>query len=57
MLETRVGNGQIDSWWLNYQWPWWDNMRSEPRFKAAMKTIADKVAEQRHLVDEMKLPL
>jgi hypothetical protein len=35
--------------------PWWDNIRSEPRFQAAMPSIQDQVAEQRHLIEEMNL--
>jgi hypothetical protein len=55
LLETQVEHGHIAWWWVAYQWPWWDNMRSEPRFQAAMQTIADRVAEQRLLIDEMSL--
>jgi hypothetical protein len=55
MLETQVRNNYFSFWWANYQWPWWDDLRSEPRFQAAMQTIADKVAEQRRLVAEMNL--
>ncbi len=57
MLETQIEHGHISGWWLNYQWPWWDNVRSEPRFQAAMHVIADRVAVQRQLIAEMKLPL
>jgi hypothetical protein len=55
MLQTRIEHGHIAFWWIAYQWPWWDNVRSEPRFQAAMQTIADRVAEQRQLMDQMKV--
>jgi TolB-like protein/Tfp pilus assembly protein PilF len=55
MLETQIEHGHIAFWWIAYQWPWWDNVRSEPRFQAAMQTIAERVAEQRQLMDQMKL--
>ena len=54
-LEEQVENGFISWWWVNYQWPWWDNVRSEPRFQAAMQSIQDQVAEQRQLIDQMTL--
>jgi TolB-like protein/Tfp pilus assembly protein PilF len=55
VLETRIQNGLYRGWWINYQWPWWDNLRSEPRFQAAMEAIAGRVAEQRRLIDQMSL--
>jgi len=53
MLETEVEHGHVAGWWLDYRWPWWDGLRSEPRFKAAMQKIQDRVAEQRRMVAEM----
>jgi tetratricopeptide (TPR) repeat protein len=55
MLDTWVQNDFYSYWWINYSWPWWDDLRSEPRFQAAMQTIAEKVAVQRQLIDEMNL--
>ena len=55
MLETQIQNNYFSFWWVIYQWPWWDDLRSEPRFQAAMATIAEKVAVQRQLIDEMNL--
>ena len=55
MLETQIQNGFISWWWVSYQWPWWDNIRSEPRFQAAMQTIAERVSEQRKLIADMNL--
>ena len=57
MLETQVEHGHIAGWSLAFQLPWWDNVRSDPRFKATMQNIAARVAEQRSLIDEMKLEL
>jgi TolB-like protein/Flp pilus assembly protein TadD len=55
MLETQVENGFYSTWWLAYAWPWWDELRTEPRFQAAMQTIEENAAEQRQLIDEMNL--
>jgi TolB-like protein/Tfp pilus assembly protein PilF len=52
MLETQVAHGHIAGWWLNYQWPWWNELRATPRFQAAMQMIQDKVTEQRRLAME-----
>jgi len=41
--------------YYQHKWPWWDNIRSEPRFQAAMQSIQDQVAEQRRLIEEMNL--
>jgi len=57
MLETRVAHGHYSGWWINYGWPWWDDVRPEPRFKAAMQTILDKVNEQSKMLDDMQIPL
>lgn len=55
LLETQVANDYFAYWWVIYQWPWWESVRSEPRFQAAMQSIEEKVAVQRHLIDEMNL--
>jgi TolB-like protein/Tfp pilus assembly protein PilF len=55
LLETQVENGFIAWWWVNYEWPWWDEIRTEPRFQAAMQSIQDQVAVQRQLIEEMNL--
>jgi tetratricopeptide (TPR) repeat protein len=55
MMETWIQNDFYSYWWINYRWPWWDDLRSEPRFQAVMQTIEEKVAVQRQLVDEMNL--
>ena len=55
MLDTWNENDFYAYWWFTYQWPWWDDLRSEPRFQAAMQTIEEKVAKQRSLIDQMNL--
>jgi TolB-like protein/Tfp pilus assembly protein PilF len=57
VLETRVAHNHIGGWWGNFKLAWWDDVRSEPRFQTAMDTIADRVEEQRALVEEPNLAL
>lgn len=52
---AQVANYYYATWWVIYQWPWWNEVRSEPRFRTAMQTIAEKVAAQRELIEEMSL--
>jgi TolB-like protein/Tfp pilus assembly protein PilF len=53
LLEIQVANNYFAYWWVIYEWPWWDALRSDPRFQAAMQNITEKVAVQRELIDEM----
>ena len=57
ILETRVEHNHIQGWWVNFKLAWWDDVRSEPRFQTAMDTIAERVEEQRVLVEQMNLTL
>jgi TolB-like protein len=46
-FETVVAHGHINAWWILTQLPWYEPIRGEPRFEAAMQSIRDKMAVQR----------
>jgi len=46
-FETAVAHGHYSFWWINSRFPWFEPLRGEPRFEAAMQQIRDRVALQR----------
>lgn len=46
-FETQVAHGHISGWWLQTRMPWFEPLRGEPRFEAALQQIRDRVALQR----------
>jgi len=58
--EQRIEHGHIwdssvfgGSWKRNEKLPWWDPVRDHPRYTAMVKTIEEKVAEQRELLRQI----
>ena len=52
-FETQVAHGHISGWWLQTRLPWYDPLRGEPRFEAALQQIRDRVAMQRENLARM----
>ena len=52
-FETRVAHGHISGWWFFSQAPWFEPLRGEPRFEAALQQIRDRVALQRENLARM----
>ncbi len=46
-FETRVAHGHISGWWIFTRAPWFEPLRGEPRFEAALQQIRDTIAMQR----------
>jgi tetratricopeptide (TPR) repeat protein len=46
-FETQVEHGHYSGWWIFTKLPWFEPLRGEPRFEAALQTIRDRMAVQR----------
>jgi TolB-like protein len=46
-FETWADHGHISGWWINTNLPWFEPIRGEPRFEAAMQSIRDRMATQK----------
>lgn len=46
-IETHVAHGHIAHWWIDIRMPWFEPLRGEPRFEAALQKIHDTIALQR----------
>jgi TolB-like protein len=46
-FETWADHGHISGWWINTNLPWFEPIRGEPRFEAAIQGIRDRMTLQR----------
>jgi TolB-like protein/Tfp pilus assembly protein PilF len=53
-FETQVAHGHIGGWWVNTRMPWFEPLRGEPRFEAALQSIRDRMAVQRENLARME---
>jgi TolB-like protein len=46
-IETSFEHGHINGWWIQTRFPWYEPIRGEPRYEAAMQSVRDRMAIQR----------
>ncbi|NNE05027.1 MAG: hypothetical protein HKN15_04795 [Xanthomonadales bacterium] len=46
-FETTVDHGHYSGWWIFTNLPWFEPLRGEPRFEAALQRVRDEMTAQR----------
>lgn len=46
-FETTVAHGHYSGWWIFTSLPWFEPLKGEPRFEAALQRVRGRMAEQR----------
>ncbi|NNL96478.1 MAG: hypothetical protein HKO64_12725, partial [Xanthomonadales bacterium] len=46
-FETTVDHGHYSGWWIFTSLPWFEPLRGEPRFEAALQRVRDEMTAQR----------
>jgi len=55
VIESAVGSGNVNSWWMVLRHPAFDMLRNEPRFVAANAEIESLLAQQRENLRQLEL--